>query len=92
MPPRGHLRGRAASAARATTQVRERLAETAHVRTIEGNSRSPDEFEMFERKGWPPEERRACIAFRMEGATDWRETPKRLALASTTEHEACPAS
>lgn len=50
--------------------VKERLAEAAHLQAIEGNPLSPDEiamFEMFERKGWPPEERRAYIARRFEG-------------------------
>lgn len=41
-----------------------RLAEAAHLQAIEGNPLTPDElamFEMFEREGWPPEDRRACI-------------------------------
>ena len=41
-----------------------RLAEAAHLQAIEGNPLSPDElamFEMFEREGWPPEDRRAYI-------------------------------
>ncbi|MDE0256598.1 MAG: hypothetical protein OYG32_17530 [Rhodospirillaceae bacterium] len=41
-----------------------RLAEAAHLQAIEGNPLSPDElamFEMFEREGWPPEERRVYI-------------------------------
>lgn len=40
------------------------LAEAAHLQKIEGNPLTPDElamFEMFEREGWPPEDRRACI-------------------------------
>ena len=44
-----------------------RLAEAAHLQAIEGNPLSPDElamFEMFEREGWAPEERRAHIAAR----------------------------
>ena len=42
--------------------VNEQLAEAAHLQAIEGNPLSPDELAMFEREGWPPEERRACIA------------------------------
>ena len=41
-----------------------RLAEAAHLQAIEGNPLFPDElamFEMFEREGWPPEDRRAHI-------------------------------
>ena len=41
-----------------------RLAEAAHLQAIEGNPLSPDElamFEMFEREGWAPEDRRAYI-------------------------------
>ena len=44
--------------------VNERLAEAAHLQAIEGNPLSPDElamFEMFEREGWTPEDRRAYI-------------------------------
>ena len=40
------------------------LAEAAHLHEIEGNPLTPDElamFEMFEREGWPPEDRRAHI-------------------------------
>ena len=47
-----------------------RLVEAAHLQAIEGNPLSPDEFamfEMFEREGWPPEDRRACIARRIGG-------------------------
>ena len=50
-----------------------RLAEAAHLQAIEGNPLSPGElamFEMFEREGWPPEDRRAYIErrFRNRGA------------------------
>jgi len=41
-----------------------RFAEAAHLQAIEGNPLSPDElamFEMFEREGWAPEDRRAYI-------------------------------
>ena len=41
-----------------------RLAEAAHLQEIEGNPLTPDElamFEMFEREGWSPEDRRAYI-------------------------------
>ena len=41
-----------------------RLAEAAHLQEIEGNPLTPDElamFEMFEREGWAPEDRRAYI-------------------------------
>ena len=47
-----------------------RLAEAAHLQALEGNPLSPGElamFEMFEREGWPPEERRARIARNLEG-------------------------
>ena len=40
------------------------LAEAAHLQEIEGNPLTSDElamFEMFEREGWPPENRRAYI-------------------------------
>jgi len=40
------------------------LDEAAHLQEIEGNPLTPDElamFEMFEREGWPPEDRRAYI-------------------------------
>ena len=40
------------------------LAEAAHLQEIEGNPLTPDElamFEMFEREGWSPEDRRAYI-------------------------------
>ena len=40
------------------------LAEAAHLQEIEGNPLTPGElamFEMFEREGWPPEDRRAYI-------------------------------
>ena len=40
------------------------LAEAAHLHEIEGSPLTPDElamFEMFEREGWPPEDRRAYI-------------------------------
>ena len=50
--------------------MNERLAEAAHLQAIEGNPPAPDElamFEMFEREGWLPEERRACIARRFKG-------------------------
>ena len=43
----------------------QRLAEAVHLQAIEGNPLLPDEvamFEMFEREGWPPEDRRAYIA------------------------------
>ena len=57
-----------------------RLAEVAHLQVIEGNPLSPRElamFEMFEREGWTPEERRAYITRRFEGhgrmaAADYR--------------------
>ena len=48
--------------------VNQRLAEAVHLQAIEGNPLLPDEvamfemFEMFEREGWPPEDRRAYIA------------------------------
>ena len=41
-----------------------RLAEAAHLQEIEGNPLTPDQlamFEMFEREGWSPEDRRAYI-------------------------------
>ncbi|MCY4559513.1 MAG: hypothetical protein OXF79_24710 [Chloroflexi bacterium] len=41
-----------------------RLAEAAHLQAIEGKPLTPDElamFEMFEREGWSPEDRRAYI-------------------------------
>ncbi len=41
------------------------LAEAVHLQAIEGNPLLPDEiamFEMFEREGWSPEDRRAYIA------------------------------
>ena len=40
------------------------LAEAAHLQEIEGNPLTPDQlamFEMFEREGWSPEDRRAYI-------------------------------
>lgn len=48
----------------------ERLAEAACFQMIEGNPLSPDEFarfEMCEREGWPPEDRRAYIARKFRG-------------------------
>ena len=45
-----------------------RVAEAAHLQAIEGNPLSADEiamFEMFEREGWSPEQRRAHIARRI---------------------------
>lgn len=45
--------------------MNQRLAEALHLQAIEGNPLLPDEvamFEMFEREGWPPEDRRAYIA------------------------------
>ena len=48
----------------------ERLAEAAHLQAVEGNPLLPDEiavFEMFEREGWPPEDRRAYIARQFKG-------------------------
>ena len=56
-------------ASRQAATANERLAEAAHLQTIEGNSLSPDElamFEMFEREGWSPEDRRVYIARRFE--------------------------
>ena len=41
-----------------------RLAEAAHLQALEGNPLSPEElamFEMFEREGWAPEERRVYL-------------------------------
>ena len=46
-----------------------RLAEAAHLQAIEGNPLTAEEiamFEMFERKGWSPERRRAHILRRIE--------------------------
>ena len=47
-----------------------RLTEAAHLQAIEGNPLSPDElamFEMFEREGWPPEDRRTYIERQFRG-------------------------
>ena len=50
-----------------------RLVEAAHLQAIEGNPLSPDElamFEMFEREGWSPQQRRAHITRRFKDRED----------------------
>ncbi len=52
----------------ATAAVNGRLAEAAHLQSIEGNPLTAEEtamFEMFEREGRSPERRRAHIARRI---------------------------
>ena len=47
-----------------TVATGDRLAEAAHLQAMEGNPLTAEEiamFEMFEREGWLPEERRAYI-------------------------------
>ena len=58
-----------ASAFREVAGANDRLAEAAHLQTIEGNPLTAEEiamFEMFEREGWLPERRRAHILRRIE--------------------------